>query len=181
VTLAFLGLLAAVNPAAASLALVRDRRTDRPASVVAGTVAAAAVLAVLAAAADPVLDALDVELGTYRLGAGVVVAAAGVRWLVMGAIPPVEEPENDRRLAGFVAFPVLVTPAAAALALSVGAEHGTVRTAVAAGVAVVLGGVGIYVRRSIPHLLALGLVRLFGAAAAVIGVIVAVDGVRTLY
>ena len=179
-TLALLGLIATINPAAASLALVRDRRTDRPASVATGAAVAAVVLVALAAASGPVLDALDVNLGTYRLGAGVVIVVAGLRWLVMGAVPPVEEPEGDRRLAGFVAFPVLITPGATALALSVGAEHGTARAAIAVGVAVVLGGVGVYLRRSIPHLLALGLVRLLGAAATVVGVIVAVDGIRTL-
>lgn len=179
-TLALLGLIATVNPAAATLAMVRDRRTDRPVSVAAGTVVAGLVLVAIAAASEPILDALDVSLGTYRLGAGVVVAVAGLRWLAVGAASPVEEPDDDRRLAGFVAFPVLLTPGAAALALSVGAEHGATSTAVAAGIAVALGGVGIFLRRSIPHLLALGLVRLLGGAAVVVGVIVAVDGIQTL-
>lgn len=179
-TLAILGLIATVNPAAATLAMVRDRRTDRPRSVAAGTAAAAVVLAGLAAAADPLLDGLDVSLGTYRLGAGVVIAVAGVRWLAVGPAVTVEEPDDDRRLAGFVAFPVLITPGAAAFAPSVGAEHGALLAAVAVIVAVVLGGLGIYLRRSLPHLLMLGLVRLLGAAATVVGVIVAVDGIRTL-
>jgi small neutral amino acid transporter SnatA (MarC family) len=180
VTLALLGLIATVNPAAAALAMVRDRRTDRPRSVAAGAVVAALVLTAIGASADPVLDVLDVSLGTYRLGAGVVIAVAGLRWLAVGAAAPVEEPDDDRRLAGFVAFPVLLTPGAAVLALSVGAEHGTAATAIAAGVAVLLGGLGIFLRRSIPHLLALGLVRLLGAVAVVVGVIVAVDGTQTL-
>lgn len=179
-TLALLGLIATVNPAAASLAMVRDRRTDRPRSVAAGAVAAAVVLTVLGAASDPILDALGINLGTYRLGAGVVIAVAGLRWLVAGAVGPVEEPDVDRRLAGFVAFPVLITPGAAALAVSVGAEQGAVATAVAVAVAVVLGGIGIYLRRSVPHLLALGLVRFLGAVAVVVGVIVSIDGIRTL-
>lgn len=179
-TLALLGLIASVNPAAAALAMVRDRRTDRPASVAAGTAVAALVLVAIAGVAEPALDALDVSLGTYRLGAGAVIAVAGLRWLAAGAVPAVEEPDDDRRLAGFVAFPVLLTPGAAALALSVGAEHGTAAAAIAAVVAVGLGGVGIYLRRSVPHLLALGLVRLLGAAAVIVGVIVSVDGIQTL-
>ena len=54
-TLAILGFLATVNPAAAALALVRDRRTDRPRSVVAGVVLAGVILVAVAAAAghDP--------------------------------------------------------------------------------------------------------------------------------
>lgn len=179
-TLALLGLLATVNPAAATLALALDRRTDRPRSVFAGAAVAAVALIVLAAAADPLLDALDINLGTYRLGAGVVVTVAGLRWLVLGTPPAAEEPDEDRRLAAFVAFPVLLTPGAAALVLSIGAEHGTLRAAVPVLIAVGLGGLGIYLRRSLPSALTAGLVRLLGAAATIVGVIVAVDGIRTL-
>lgn len=178
--LALLGFLATVNPPAAAVALVRDRRTDRPRSVIAGTAVAAAVLVGLAAAADPILDLLDIDLGTYRLGAGVVIAVAGLRWLVAGAAPAAEEPDEDRRLAGYVAFPVLLTPGAVVLAVSVGAEHGWIDAAVGVLVAVVLGGVGLYLRRSMPHLLMAGLVRMLGAAATVLGVAIAVDGIRTL-
>lgn len=178
--LAILGFLATVNPAAAAVALVRDRRTDRPRSVTAGVVVAAVVLIVLAAASGPILDLLDINLGTYRLGAGVVIAVAGLRWLVAGAAPACEEPDEDRRLAGFVAFPVLLTPGAVVLAVSVGAEHGWLDAAVGVVVAVVLGGLGLYLRRSLPHLFVSGLVRMLGAAATLLGVIVAVDGIRTL-
>ena len=45
---------------------------------------------------------------------------------------------------------------------------------------VALAGTGLYLRRSMPHLLMIGLVRLLGAAATVVGVAVAVDGIRTL-
>jgi small neutral amino acid transporter SnatA (MarC family) len=180
VILALLGFLATVNPAAAALALVRDRRTDRPRSVSAGVAVAALVLVALAAAADPILDLLDINLGTYRLGAGVVIAVAGLRWLVAGAGPACEEPDADRRLAGFVAFPVLLTPGAVVLAPSIGAEHGWIEAAVGIVVAVVLGGLGLYLRRSLPHLFIGGLVRMLGAAATLLGVLVAVDGIRTL-
>lgn len=178
--LAILGFLATVNPAAAAVALVRDRRTDRPRSVAAGVVVAALVLVVLAAAADQVLELLDINLGTYRLGAGVVIAVAGLRWLVAGAAPACEEPDEDRRLAGFVAFPVLLTPGAVVLAVSVGAEPGWVEATVGIVVATVLGGLGLYLRRSMPHLLMAGLVRMLGAAATMYGVLLAVDGIRTL-
>ena len=178
--LALLGFLATVNPAAAALALVRDRRTDRPRPVLAGVVVAAVVLAALGGSADPILDALDVNLGTYRLGAGIVMAVAGLRWLVAGPVAASDEPDDDRRLAAFVAFPVLLTPGAVVLAVSVGAEHGVAVTAGTAAVAVVLGGLGLYLRRSLPGLLMSGLVRFLGAVATVVGVIVAVDGVRTL-
>lgn len=177
---ALLTFLAAVNPGAASVSLARDWRTDRPLPVLVGTVAAAALLVGISAAADPILDALDVNLGTYRLGAGVVLAVAGLRWLAAGAPMGTTEPTTDVRLAGFVFFPTLLTPSAAVLAVSVGAEEGAASAGVAAVAAVVIAGVGVYFRRRVPELLAQGLVRLFGAGAIVIGIIVAVDGVRTL-
>lgn len=179
-TLALLGIFATVNPAAAALALLRDRRTDRPAAIAAGAVVALVALVLLAVASEPLLDALDVNLGTYRLGAGVIVAFAGVRWLVAGAVAPAEEPETDRGLAAFVAFPTLFTPGAAALAVSIGAEDGVVPVAVAAAVAVAVGALGVYVRRLVHPKFAGGGVRLLGAVAGIIGVIVAVDGIRTL-
>ncbi len=180
-TLALLGFLATVNPAAAAMALTRDdRHADRPVPVTLGAVGALVLLVALAAAADPLLDGLDVNLGTYRLGAGAVVAVAGLRWLVAGAVRPAEEPASDRGLAGFVTFPVLLTPGAAALAVSVGAEHGVVATAGAAAVGVLAGGLALYLRRSAPPWAVGGLVRFLGAVAAVVGVIVAIDGIRTL-
>ena len=177
---AALALLVAVNPAAASLSLARDWRTDRPMPVLAGTVVAGVVLVALAGLADPILDALDVNLGTFRLGAGVVLTIAGLRWLAVGAPASTQEPLNDARLAGFVFFPTLLTPGAAVVAVSVGAEEGLSVAAAAVAVAVVVGGIGVYFRRRIPELLAQGLVRLFGAGAVVTGIVIAVDGVRTL-
>ncbi len=179
-TFAILSFLAAVNPGAASVALARDWRTDRPMPVAIGTAAATAVLVALAAFSNPCLDALDVNLGTYRLGAGIVVAAAGLRWLAAGAPMGTTEPNTDARLAGFVFFPTLMTPGAAVLAVSVGAERGSAVAAIAVAVAVIVGGFGVYYRRRVPELLAQSLVRLFGAGGVVIGVILAVDGLRTL-
>lgn len=177
---AILTLLVSVNPAAASVSLARDWRTDRPVPVLAGTIAAGAVLVGLAAGADTVLDLLDVNLGTYRLGAGVVLAVIGLRWLATGAPMGTTEPTTDARLGGFVFFPTLLTPGAAVIAVSVGAGEPTSTAAIAAVVAVVVGGLGVYLRRRVPELLAQGLVRLFGAGAVVIGIIVAIEGVRTL-
>lgn len=179
-TLALIGLLAAVNPAAAAATIARDRRTDRPVPVGIGVAAAVVALAVLAAVSDTVLEALDVNLGTYRLGAGVVLVFAGIRWLVTGTGAPATEPETDLGLAAFVTFPTLVTPGAAALAISIGAEHGVGRVAVGAAVAAVLGGLGVFRRRTLPPAMIAGAVRFLGGVTAVIGVILAVDGVKTL-
>ena len=177
---AVLSLLVAVNPAAASVALARDWRTDRPFPVLVGTLAAAGILAALAGGAGPLLDALDVNLGTFRLGAGVVLTVAGIRWLAVGAPMGTTEPMNDNRLAGFVCFPTLLTPGAAVVAVSVGDEMGFVTALAAIAVAIVLGGLGVYYRRRVPELLAQGLVRLLGGGAILLGIILAIDGIRTL-
>jgi small neutral amino acid transporter SnatA (MarC family) len=177
---AVLALLVAVNPAAASSTLARDWRTDRPMPVLAGTVVAGVVLVALAGFADPILDALDVNLGTFRLGAGVVLLVAGLRWMAVGPPASAAEPVNDARLGGFVFFPTLLTPAAAVVAVSAGAEEGVAVTAAAIAVAVLAGGVGVYLRRRIPELVVNGLVRLLGGGAIVAGIVIAVDGVRTL-
>ena len=119
---AIVAFLAACNPAAALVALAHDRRTDRPIPVLAGAAAALAALVVAGAASQPILDVLDVNLGTFRVGAGAVLVVSGLRWLFAGAPRDAIEPDTDLRLAGFVAFPTLLTPAAAVLAVSVGAE-----------------------------------------------------------
>ena len=177
---AVIAFLVAVNPAAASVSLARDWRTDRPVSVAAGTVFAVALLVALAAFSDPILDLLDINEGTFELGAGVVVAVSGLRALA-GLVPRgTTEPTTDVRLTGYIFFPTLLTPAAAVMAVAVGAEDGTAIAAVGAALAVVIGGFGAFYRRRIPELLAGGLVRLLGAGAVIIGIALAFDGTRTL-
>lgn len=178
--LALIGFLATVNPAAAASHLERDRRGNRPLPVAAGALLAAAALVVVAAVADGVLDALDTNLGTYRLGAGVVVTASGLWWLLAGTPPATSEPVTDRGLASYVAFPALLTPAAAALAVSIGAEESLGAVAVGAAAACALGGLALYLRRSIPAGVAGAAVRILGAVAVIVGIVVAVDGIRTL-
>jgi len=73
-----------------------------------------------------------------------------------------------------------VTPAAAVMAVAIGAQEGVISTAIGAAVAVVIGGFGVFYRRRIPELLAGGLIRLLGAGGVVVGIALAFDGVRTL-
>lgn len=193
-TLAMIGLLAAVNPAAAAWTLSPPERSW--AAVAAGAVAAAAALVAVAGLSGPLVEGLDVSLGTYRLGAGVVVAVVGLRWLVAGPASPTPSPASHLGLAGFVAFPLLFTPSAAVLAISEGAEHGAAFVVAPAAVATLLGAVCTVTlarwtgppstsgqpgaeSRSLPAVLG-SAVRLLGAVGVVIGIIVAVDGVRTL-
>lgn len=177
---AIVAFLAACNPAAALVALAHDRRTDRPIPVLAGAAAALAALVVAGAASQPILDVLDVNLGTFRVGAGAVLVVSGLRWLFAGAPRDAIEPDTDLRLAGFVAFPTLLTPAAAVLAVSVGAELGALTVLAAAGLSIVAGAAGVYLRRSVPVALASAGVRLIGAITIIVGAGLVVDGLKTL-
>lgn len=179
-TAAIVAFLLAVNPAAAARAFTRDRRPDRPVPITIGWAVAMAVLAALAAASGPMLDALDLSDGTFRLGAGVVVGAVGLRWLVFGAPDGVPEPDTSGALAGFIAFPVLLTPGAAVLAVSVSAGDGFATAAAGAAAGTAVGALTVLLRRRLPQSVLAALVRLLGAGAVVIGIGVAVDGVQTM-
>lgn len=177
---AIVAFLLTSNPAAATISLAHDRRTNRPLPVAAGAAAAVLALILVAVLADSILDVLDVNLGTFRVGAGVVVVVNGLRWLATGAAKDAIEPETDLRLAGFVAFPTLLTPAAAVLAVAVGADDGVGTVAVASLVAIAVGAAGVYLRRSVPRALATAGVRLVGAGTVIVGAGLLVDGLKTL-
>lgn len=179
-TTTLIAFLVACNPANALSALGHDRRTDRPIPLVAGTLAAVAVIIALAGASQPILDLLGLNLGTFRVGAGVVLAVSGLRYLIVGSPKPAEEPATDFRLGGYIFFPTLTTPSSVVLAVSAGVERGTALTSVAAAICIVLGALGVYERRRMPAALASALVRLLGAGSVVIGVGLVVDGIKTL-
>ena len=172
--------LAAVNPVRAAAALPGRGRA------VAATVAALVVLAVaitLAAASDLVLDALAVSASTFRIGAGSVMAVGGVVRMVDRLPRP--EPEVDGWRAGLVplAFPVVLSPDLALLAISVGADEGVATVAVAAAVAAAALVGGAFVPRPLAsrgRTTAIGVARLLAAVLLVAGVALAVDGVQDL-
>jgi small neutral amino acid transporter SnatA (MarC family) len=177
---ALIGLLAAMNPAAAAASLAADRRTNRPVPVAIGGALAFVVLVVLAVAAESIMSTLDINLGTFDLGAGVVIAVSGLRSVIAGPPSVAEEPESDRGLAGFVAFPALITPAVAALAVSVGAREGSSTAAVGLALATIVAAGALYRRRDVSRPVTIALVRLFGAVGVIIGVTIALHGIRTL-
>lgn len=179
-TIAIIAFVLAVNPAAAARAFSRDRRPDRPLAISVGWAIAVGVLAVLAAASGPLLDVLDLSEGTFRLGAGVVVGALGLRWLVLGTADPVAEPDTDGALAGFVAFPTLLTPGAAVLAVSVGAGEGAITAVVGAAVGTAAGAITVWLRHRLSQTLLGATVRMIGAGAVLIGLGIGVDGVQTM-
>ncbi len=179
-TSAILAFLVAVNPAASARAFTRDRRPDRPVAIAIGAAIAVAILVALAAASETLLDALDLSAGTFRLGAGVVVAVTGLRWLVLGPSEGVAEPDSGRALSGFVAFPTLLTPGAAVLAVTVRLSDGLGTAVVGASVGAAAGAAALLWRRRVPVVIGAALVRIIGAAAVVIGIGIGVDGVQTM-
>ncbi len=137
-----------------------------------GAAAASAVLVALAVVADPLADALDVSVASARAAAGIVVAAAGLVRVVVGAGRP--WPEGGSLVP--LAFPVLLAPEAVALAVGLGVDHtGAVVAGVAVGAALV---VGVGAAPDPPAWLVAGVVRLGGVVLVVGAVAMVVDGVR---
>jgi len=174
-------LLLALNPARAAFAVPRAGRSRRTVVGVAagGVVIGGLAVCAAAAAADPLLDALDVSQPSFRIAAGIVAALAGAADLFRR--PPPAEPA----LAGWraaivpVAVPVVARPALLVLAVGAGADRSVLVSAAAmlAGVALLTGlaarcpteGPGGRVLRWAG--------RLFAAGLVAGGVILAVDGV----
>jgi small neutral amino acid transporter SnatA (MarC family) len=174
--------VAVVNPPRAVASISpKLLRAGRSVAVV-GAAVAAAVGVVLVAVHDPILDALSVSEPTFRLGAGLVIAAMGLRALLL-APDPWGDGLAGGRLAALVpvAFPVLIAPEMAVTAVDMGADEGT--GIAVAGVLVALAlaaALGSWPRLADdrpppPWLVPLG--RLLGAGAVVFGVARVVSGV----
>jgi small neutral amino acid transporter SnatA (MarC family) len=173
-----LAMLAAVNPAAVALALWPRERG--PIAAAAAAITWALVL-VGAAVSEPLLDALDVSAATFRIAAGVVVGLAGARWLVFGASPvDVDTPVGTwRRLGVPLLIPVLVTPQLAMVAISTGADDGTLGAAWTAALVLALAWIAAVVmkRRRLPWLVT---VRFLGALGILVAFALVVDGVKSV-
>jgi hypothetical protein len=125
--------------------------------------AAAALVVVAVLVADPLLDALSISPPSFRLAAGIVLLAAGLKTLVWPAPAP----------GPFVA--VLVTPELAVAAISFGADEpaGKVLAAAALGLLPVL----LAARARRPEASAVA-ARLLAALQIVAGVALGVNGIR---
>jgi small neutral amino acid transporter SnatA (MarC family) len=173
-------LLLALNPARAAFAIPRAGQAPREAvglAVLGGALGGAAVCLV-AAAGDPLLDALDVSEPSFRLAAGVVAAVAGIADLFRR--PPSPEPALPGWRAALipVAIPAVARPALLVMAIGAGADRSAL-VAVAAMVAAVglLAGLTAWCPTDGPRGRALGWARrLLAVGLVACGVLLAVDG-----
>ena len=155
------GFLATTNAGRVALAARAERPAPRTLAV--ALVAGVALIAAGVIFADDLLDALAISPESFRIAAGIVLAASGVRTIVW-----------PRPSGPFGA--VLVTPALACLAVSSGADAATGRALGAAAIALALVAI---VAASPPREPAAGLATQFLAALqVVIAVALVVAGVR---
>jgi small neutral amino acid transporter SnatA (MarC family) len=144
-----------------------------------GAVVAATLVSALALATPPILDVLDVSPETLEMAAGlVVIAVGGLR--VIGLVGPDEQPQNGPTMWLVpVAYPLLLRPEVLLSALTFGARlqigPAVVLSLMAVAAGAVIGLVTMRRRR-----LWLAAVRLMGAGAIVVGVILVIDGLRAV-
>jgi small neutral amino acid transporter SnatA (MarC family) len=174
-------LLLALNPARAAFGIPRaGREPGEPVRLAAfgGLIGGAAVI-VLAAVADPLLDAFDVSDPSFRTAVGIVVGISGIADLFRRPPPPEPSLGGMRAALIPVAIPVVVRPAVLLAALGAGADEGLL----AAIGAVAIGGallVALTARVSIEGPAGRALrwaARLFAAVLVACGVVLVIDGV----
>ena len=133
-------LLLALNPPRAAFGVPRAGRSRRDVVGVAavGGVIGGLIVCAAAAAADPLLEALDVSDPSFRVAAGVLAALAGAVDLLRR--PPAPDPALPSRRAALVpvAIPVVARPALLVLALGAGADQGVLPSAGAMAIGIAL-------------------------------------------
>jgi small neutral amino acid transporter SnatA (MarC family) len=187
-------LLLALNPARAVCAIPRASRPAAPAPDVAAGVGAGAsspaalaavggaigglAVCLVAAAGDPLLDALDVSEPSFRLAAGIVAVVAGIADLFRR--PPSPEPALPGWRAALipVAVPAVARPALLVMAIGAGADRSVLVTLVSMVVAVaLLTGLAAWRPAGGPGDRTLGWARrLLAAGLLACGVLLSVDG-----
>lgn len=172
--------LAAWNVARTRLGVPEDASgTARGAVLAGGSALAFGVVAALAGLSGPLLRALEITPETFRIGAGFVAVIAAA---VVLAVPrPAAEPVPRRWRAAIwpVAFPLLAGPEVLALAVATGSQEGVPATLAAAGAALAgLVALGFLPRRPLPDRVLLWASRLLGAVLLLVGIWLAVDGIR---
>ena len=168
---ALVAFLVAVNPPVIAASLPRS--VSMRAIAIAAALAAALVL-VAAGLSQPLLDLLDVSAPTFRVAAGVVLAVAGLRWVVVGA-----RQQDDEDPQGWALVTRFVTPQLVAVAITFGVDDGVITAGLAGAVALGAAVVASFGRgRGV--LWWSWSARLVGLAGLAVGLALVVDGVKTV-
>lgn len=175
-----LAYLAALNPARTRLGLPEapTRRAD-PAVTALGSVVALGAILGLAWSSGPLLEALEITPETFRIAAGLVGVVAGIA-AVWRAHPGDEPVLSGWRAALWpVAFPRLVAPEVAALALTTGSKEGVPGTFAAAAVVFAIFVALAPVRRAgVPQGAWAWIGRMLAVVLVAVGVFLMIDGIR---
>ena len=154
------------------------RSDDHPSSTpwLAGAVTVGA-LAVLGALSGPFFDAIDLTGSSARIAAGVAIVAVAVKDML--SAPPGPQPGLSGWKAALVpvAFPTMLTPAVAGLAMAGAADRGVGVVVVAMAIAAGLAAIG---HLTIPERIRRVGQAVVGMAAVVVGVLVVLDGVYAI-
>jgi hypothetical protein len=155
------GFLATTN--AGRVALAHRASRPRPGSLVQALLAGFGLVAVAAVFADELLDALTISPESFRIAAGLVLAATGLRTIVW----------PYPALGPFAA--VLMTPELACLAVSLGADEATAKVLGAAVVALPIVAMAAVARPREP--IALG-AQFLASLQVAVAVALVVSGIR---
>ncbi|MEE8332131.1 MAG: MarC family protein [Acidimicrobiia bacterium] len=171
--------LAVANPFRWRLSLPEDGELPRPQPLAIGLGVLIATAVIVAAAADSILDWLDVSAETWRIAAGIVVVGAGL-WVM--AFPQRRQEASLRGSAAGVVpvfFPVLFSPELFVVLKSTGADEGVGFTLWALAIPVAAVVLLSSLRRSpTSETVMTGLSRLLGALAVVVGIALIISGIR---
>jgi hypothetical protein len=154
------GFIATTNAGRVALACPGGRPVSRILAL--ALLAGGGLVVAGALVADPLLDALEISPESFRIAAGLVLAAAGLRTIVW-----------PRPSGPFVA--ILVTPELACLAVSFGADDAMVKVLGAAAIALVIVAIAAVAGPREPTGRA---AQFLAALAVVVAVALVVSGIR---
>lgn len=178
--LAIIAYLATLNPVRARLGVPESEGGKARMRLLApGTFIGVAALIGFAAVSGPLLDALEISPETFRIAAGFVLVIVAT-WMIFVPVPaPEPVPRGPGSLVWPVAYPRVISPETITLAITTGASDGVGSAlpglVVAAAVLVALGPVS--TRGTVGRVMA-ALGRVFAVALVVVGVWLALQGVR---
>jgi small neutral amino acid transporter SnatA (MarC family) len=174
-------LVLALSPARGAFGVPRAGRPPQTAvglAAAGGLIGGLAVCAV-AAAGDPLLDALDVSEPSFRTAAGIVAVLAGAADLFRRPPPPEPSLPGWRAALVPIATPLVVRPALVVLALGAGADRDVLLTAGAmvVGIALLTALTAVQATEGAQGRVLRWAVRLSGAGLVACGVLLTIDGV----